>query len=85
MVEFDFNDFIRIKNTAPEVYLPGETGVVVGYFKIRFEELALKYNEPIGTAMFVIEFAAGFDKHIPGVFLELIEKDSKHGYSFKEE
>ena len=68
--KYTWNDYVIIKKNAPEKFHPGKSGVVCGVSKIKFEEIANKYQSKIGDWIYTIEFEDGSDIQIAGCFLE---------------
>jgi len=68
--KYTWNDYVYIKNNAPELFHPGEIGVICGMSKIKFEETAKKYHSKIGDWIYTIEFGDGSDIQVPEIYLE---------------
>lgn len=68
--KYTWNDSVIIKKDAPEVFHPGEAGVICGMSKIKFEEIANKYHSKIGGWIYTVEFRNGSDIQIAEHYLE---------------
>jgi len=72
--KFTWNDVVMVKNNTPELFHPGEIGVICGMSKIKFEEIAKKYHSKVGDWIYTVEFGDGSDIQVAGRFLENIKK-----------
>ncbi|MGB7128768.1 MAG: immunity 53 family protein [Candidatus Rhabdochlamydia sp.] len=68
--EYAWNDYVIIKQDAPEQFCPGEIGVVCRMWEIRFEDIAKKYQSELGDWIYLIKFETGREIRVAGRFLE---------------
>ncbi|VHO05290.1 immunity 53 family protein [Candidatus Rhabdochlamydia sp. T3358] len=68
--EYAWNDYVIIKQDAPEQFCPGEIGVVCGMSEIKFEDIAKKYQSELGDWIYLIKFETGREFRVAGRFLE---------------
>jgi hypothetical protein len=71
--KFTWNDPVRVKNTAPRNFRPGEIASVCGMTKVTTQKLADKYKSSIGEWVYTIEYIGGSDTEIPEGYLEKYE------------
>lgn len=69
--KFDWNDAVIVKADAPQKFRPGEIASICGMTKVTFENIAEKYDAPIGSWLYTIEFNEGYDILVPERFLEI--------------
>lgn len=74
---FDWGESVRVKNTAPISFRPGQIASVCGMTKIKSEKLASKYKSNIGEWIYTIEYVGGADIEIPERYLEKYENEAK--------
>jgi hypothetical protein len=68
--KFNWGETVRVKNTAPHIFRPGEIVSVCGMTKIDSRMLANKYDSNIGEWVYTIEYLGGSDIEIPERYLE---------------
>jgi len=61
---------VFIRNSAPSLFHPGIVGVICGISKIKFEEIAKKYDAKVGDWIYTVEFGDGSDVQVPEIYLE---------------
>jgi len=71
-MKFKWGDAVRTKSSAPEQFRPGEVSSVCGIYFVENEEAALKFGEPIGTVVCLVEFSNGSSIEVPEKWLEQI-------------
>jgi hypothetical protein len=79
--KFTWNDFIVIKNDAPNQFHPGEIGVICGISKIESDEMAKKYHSSVGSWIYTIEFNNGSDIQVAESFLEIFKNTNSKNNS----
>jgi hypothetical protein len=67
--EFDWNEEVVVANDAPAKFGPSKTGAVVGMRVIENEMQASPAGVPIGTVLYLIEYADGNSVEVPASFL----------------
>lgn len=65
MTKFTWGDSVCVKADAPEQYQPGEGASVCGLAEIETDARAIKYDCPIGSMIYTIEFGAGSSIEVP--------------------
>lgn len=68
--KYTWNDYVSIKKNSPNLFHPGEIGVICGMSKIKFEETAKKYHSKIDDWIYTVEFGDGSDIQVPECYLE---------------
>lgn len=68
--KFDWGETVRVKDTAPSTFQPGEIVSVCGMTKTDSKVLADKYGSYIGEWIYTIEYLGGSDIEIPERYLE---------------
>lgn len=68
--KFDWGESVRVANTAPIIFRPGEIVSICGMTKVKSEILANKYDVNIGEWIYTIEYLGGSDIEIPECYLE---------------
>ena len=70
--KFDWGECVKVKDTAPTQFRPGQIASVCGMIKIKTTTLADKYKRNIGEWIYTVEYIGGSDTEIPEYFLEKI-------------
>ena len=73
--KFDWGASVRVKETAPTNFRPGQIASVCGMTKIKSNILAEKYKANIGEWVYTIEYIGGSDTEIPECYLEKHENE----------
>lgn len=68
--KFDWGETVKIKDTAPNIFRPGEIVSICGMTKIDSMKLSDKYDSHIGEWVYTIEYLGGSDIEIPERYLE---------------
>ncbi len=71
--KFDWGESVKVKDTAPSHFFPGQIASVCGMIKIKTKILADKYESNIGEWIYTIEYTGGSDIEIPEYYLEEYE------------
>ncbi len=66
---FSWGDPVQVKKTSPVKYKAGAIGSICGIRVIDSLFVAKKFDQPIGTNLYIVEFEDGSDLEIPEVFL----------------
>ena len=69
---FDWGDSVRILDIAPQKYYAMRTGSVCGIRVIETKNMSEKFDEPVGSTLYLVEGSDGFSLEIPERFLEAI-------------
>ena len=72
--KYSWNDVVKVKNSAPEYFHPGEIASICGLEKVKFQDVAQEYHTMIGKWIYTIEFKDGSDITIPEDYLELLRR-----------
>jgi len=67
---FNWGETLRVKNTAPIIFRPGEVVSVCGMTKTESETFAKKHHSNMGEWVYTIEYLGGSDIEIPERYLE---------------
>jgi len=70
---FNYNDSVKVLDTAPPCYYPGEIGALISEWSIPDKESSEKYNLPIGTVLCLVEFQ-DHECQIPLQYLKLMDR-----------
>ena len=68
--KFAMDDYVWVKKDAPAKYLEIESGDICGIFEINTDILAKKFDEPVGSLMYIVEAGCGEDLEVPEQYLE---------------
>lgn len=68
--KFDWGETVKIRDTAPPIFRPGEIVSVCGMTKTNSKVLADKYGSNIREWVYTIEYLGGADTEIPERYLE---------------
>ena len=68
--KFDWGESVKVKDTAPPQFRPGQIASVCGMIKIKTKILTDKYKSDIGEWIYTIEYIGGTDIEIPECYLE---------------
>ncbi|MBU6382694.1 MAG: hypothetical protein KGR16_00030 [Verrucomicrobia bacterium] len=68
--KFDWGETVKVKDTAPITFRPGEIVSVCGMAKTDSKVLADKCGSHIGEWIYTIEYIGGSDVEIPEHYLE---------------
>ncbi len=68
--KFELGDYVWVKANAPDKYLAIESGDICGFFVVKDEAIAQKFDEPIGCLMYIVEAGCGEDLEVPEQYLE---------------
>lgn len=71
--QFTYGDMVRVKNSAPDRYFPGELFPIVGLSVIKNETMRDSYKSPIGANIYTVELPKGDAIVIPEQYLEFHE------------
>ena len=75
---YTWNDFVKIKTTAPSRYFPGQLAVICGMEKVHTKRLSEEFNLNIGEWLYTVEFGDGSSIEVPECYLEpYSEKSNK--------
>jgi hypothetical protein len=55
-MKYNYGEKVRVIRSAPSELKPGQLGWVVGYWTISTSELAIEFNQEIGSGIYTIEF-----------------------------
>ena len=66
-----WGDTVRVSDAAPRRFRPGELGAVCGLRTIETAAVAEAFGQPVGTVLYLVEFAAGEAIEVPEGFLRL--------------
>jgi hypothetical protein len=69
---FTWGDLVRVKQSAPINYNSGELGSVSGLRTIESSDVAQKFNQVIGSCLYLVEFSNGESLEVPEIFLTKI-------------
>lgn len=75
---FTWGDFVRVKDTAPSEYHPGQFADVCGIDQIMTFDRASAFGRDIGTYVYIIEFGDGSSLEAPG---DCLERSNEEGTS----
>ena len=70
MTELTWGDGVKVRSDAPACYRPAATAAVVGMRAVASGEQAVRYDTPIGTYLYLIEYSDGSAIEIPERWLE---------------
>lgn len=68
--KFDWGETVKVKNTAPVYFRPGEIASICGMIKVKSKFLADKYKSNIREWVYTIEYIGRNDVEIPECYLE---------------
>ncbi len=71
-----WGDLVRVKPEAPRDRRPGALADIVGIRTVENELLAAEYGTPVGSKLYLVEFADGSSLEVPGCWLEYAKADS---------
>ncbi len=72
--KFDCGDYVKVQNTAPIQFRPGEIVSVCGMIKVKTKILADIHKCNIDEWVYIIEYSGGDDIEIPERYLEKFEE-----------
>jgi hypothetical protein len=72
-MKYDYGDSVKVVDTAPMKYRPGQLGSIVGWREDSREVLGISPNDTSIVTAFRVEYGDGSDCEIPEVYLEAIE------------
>jgi len=67
--KFDWGETIKVNDSAPSKYRPGEIASVCGMTKTKSKILADKYDSYLGEWVYTIEYIGGSEIEIPERYL----------------
>ena len=65
-----WGDAVRVSAAAPPRFRPGELGAVCGLRTVETQRVAEEFAQPVGTTLYLVEFAEGDAIEVPEAFLE---------------
>ena len=72
MANFTWGDTVQVKASAQAAIRPGAIAEIVGIREIEGEAQAQQFGSPIGSRLYLIEFADGTSVEIPEAWIEAI-------------
>jgi hypothetical protein len=72
MMRLTWGTTVSVRVGEPPQHRPGERAEVVGITEAN-AHLAAKYEVPLGTPLYTIEFGDGTDIELPGTALEVVD------------
>lgn len=73
--KFDWGESVKVKDSAPPKFCPGQAASICGMIKIKTKTLADGYISSIGEWIYTIEYIGGSDIEIPERYLEKYENN----------
>ena len=73
MTDPTWGDTVRIKPNAKPEQRPGELAAVCGLREVETEEQARRFDCPIGTTLYLVEYGDGLAVEVPATIVELEE------------
>lgn len=73
--KFDWGESVKVKDTAPAQFRPGQIASVCGMIKVKTKTLADKYKRSIGEWIYTVEYIGGSDTEIPECFLKKLRNE----------